>query len=96
MAQFFNITQGPVSPIKSIQRGTVGTGASNTGTATITSVTTSKAVVRFLGFNSGYNSTFTGRMFPYLTLDNATTVRATCITGTADGSTISFEVVEYV
>lgn len=93
----------PLSPINSVQYGTVTiAGSSATGTATITSVDTSKAVLGFLGFTttldtSGGSAVHQNRMFPMITLTNATTVTATRNSSDpSDTVTVSFVVVEYV
>jgi hypothetical protein len=88
------------SVIKSIQYGTIAfTSASDVPTATITSVSTSKAVVFHLGASAGTLSVGSTQVAPNycrLTLTNATTVTATRSSGLngLDG-TVSFCVVEY-
>lgn len=77
------------SVIKSIQRGTISiTGTS--ATATITSVSTAKSAVAFLGFQSNSYSIDA----PSVTLTNATTVTATRSVGT-NTSICGYQVVEY-
>ena len=86
-----------MSPINSVQYGTVtiASGATS-GTATITSVDTSKSVLGFLGFTTAVDSSVQNRVFPRITLTNATTV-----TATRDSSdpvkavTVSFVVTEF-
>lgn len=80
--------------IKSIQYGTAVSSAGATSwTATITSVTTSKTVLHWLG-QSGSNLTNEGAR---LTLTNSTTVTATADTASAagDNNTVGFVAVEY-
>lgn len=59
--------------VKSIQRGTVTITASTSGTATITSVDTSKSELRLLGVSSGS----AGGADTRIALTNATTITAT-------------------
>lgn len=84
------------SAIKAIQRGTVGIGANvNTGTATITSVDTTKTVVRFLGAtrDNGSPNTFE----PTLQLTSATQLTATRdISSTSANVIISYELTEWI
>lgn len=82
------------SVIASIQYGTVSiTGTNTSGTATITSVDTSKAALLFLGFSSSRDD---GQMPARITLTNATTVTATRSTpGGTGATTVGFCVVEF-
>jgi hypothetical protein len=78
------------SNIKSVQQGTITISSSTSGTATITSVNTAKAVIHL---NGAY---FTGSSSPCgvgVALTNATTVTAT--TGASANITVKFTVVEY-
>ena len=82
-----------VGGIKSIQRGTFTiAGASTTGTATITSVDTTKTKVRWLGNTAG-DATVTNDMC-YIVLTNATTITGTR-SGTTGSITVSWELTEY-
>lgn len=84
---------GGGTTIKSIQRGTISWTTSSgdtTGTATITAVTTAKALVNHLGQN--YTDSYGGT---YLTLTNSTTVTAGAYCGQANSYKVSFEVIEF-
>lgn len=91
--------------IKSIQRGTVAiSNGSASGTATITSVDTTKAVVLLGGFsindNASTYSTITdkiGRTFPRLSLTNSTTVtfQVHSTVTAANVLTCDYQVVEF-
>lgn len=86
--------------IKSIQSGTISFDphAVASGTATITSVNTAKAVVMNLGVCQTYASDTSYNSPGYLTLTNATTVTAQIIGTYGSGTrslTASFQVVEY-
>jgi len=86
------------SVINSIQYGTITIATNATsGTATITSVDTSKAALHFLGFSTSQNEASNQRRtFAYITLTNATTVTATRDNQGSTGTvTVSFCVVEY-
>ena len=78
--------------IKSIQRGTINLTSASSGTATISSVTTSKAVLYFLGYDS--NNDYIPDAAVRLSLTNSTT-----ITANKNGSTgiaaVNWQVVEY-
>lgn len=78
--------------IKSIQRGVISIAiAAATGTATITSVNTSKTELRMLGFKtSGADNTFSA----YLELTNSTTITATKTAVSGSPSNVSWELVE--
>lgn len=86
--------------IKSIQRGTITIAANqSSATATITSVDTSKAELRLLGFYVSTMDTDTPtiniRNHVYVTLANATTVSALRHYADTSGvATVSYEVVE--
>lgn len=83
------------SVIKSVQYGTVVIGAGATSaTATISSVTTSKSVVVFLGFQESSSAATPQTYLAYLTLTNATTVTATR-QASGDTLTVGFCVVEF-
>lgn len=88
----------PSSVVKSVQYGTVTLADStNSATATISSVDTSKAVVHFLGFTTTSNfADNQRRIFSDVTLTNSTTVTATRNNSTASNAvTVRFVVVEY-
>jgi hypothetical protein len=92
MSQFF----GGGSTINSTQRGVISlAGSTSSGTATISSVNTSKTQLRFLGFSSTAGSSATGRMFPKIELTNSTTVTATRGAAIADDCSISWELTEW-
>jgi hypothetical protein len=81
--------------VKSMQRGSVAiTDTNPSGTATISSVTTGKATLRYLGFftddDSGQGNL---SLFPHVGLTNPTTVTATRH-GTQNAGSVSFEVDE--
>jgi hypothetical protein len=85
--------------IKSIQRGTITTGAgSNIQTSTITTVNVNKSICSFLGVTTSYSNN-TGSMFANrhhcsMVLTNSTTVTLT--TGGNDSQrTGSYEIIEY-
>jgi hypothetical protein len=84
------------SVIKSIQRGTIsitGGAAYQTATATISSVSTAKSVLNFLGVTSVDNEV---RAISRIDLTNSTTVTATRYFGNTFSSTIvSYEVIEF-
>lgn len=79
--------------IKSIQRGTIALAGATPVTATITSVDTTKAELRSLGFSSS-NGAPSSTVQTSLVLTNATTVTASSV-GTGANQTVSYEVVEY-
>jgi len=84
------------SPIKSIQRGTItiSSGAVS-NTATISSVTTSKTQLNFLGSSTTADLSLY-LAFTRVTLTNSTTVTATRGgAGGHDTTTVSYEVIEY-
>ena len=88
------------SVVKSLQRGTItisGTSATETDTATISSVATGKSFIAYGGFHGASNSgsaPFESQAM--LVLTNATTVSATR-TGGANSTDkiVSYQVVEY-
>lgn len=81
-------TQFSSGGIKSIQRGVISVGTTGTGTATVTTVDTTKTELRFLGCGL----TAVGD-FPILVLTNATTVTATRQT-TGVTTQVSWELTE--
>lgn len=95
--------------IKSVQRGTIALGASDTTkTVTISAVTTGKAMVNPLGVSSSNSSSYysfedgtrsyyalTGHHFVRLQLTNGTTVTATRDTHNSEAATVSYEVIEF-
>lgn len=87
-----------VSPIKSLQYGTIAMGSADTSkTATITSITTTKSILSWLGGVDSLNGGFAGNSNQYrLELTNATTVTATRSSAvSANTITIGFLVTEY-
>lgn len=103
MAQFFNITQAPASPIKSVQRGSITKTFSSggaTATATIAAVDMSKAVLIFTGgapTSASDNTAWQARWGVRLDLTNATTVTLTRGQDSSETATVvvNFQVVEY-
>jgi hypothetical protein len=93
MSTFSQFTGG--GGIKSIQRGTITmVGAATSGTATISSVTTSKTELRFLGSRSADNGGTSGNGFCTVVLTNATTITATRDLGGISAS-VSWELTEW-
>lgn len=84
-----------VARIKNIQRGTITiSGSAATATATVTSVTTSKAELYYMGENNPQTgSSYYGGI--NIVLTNATTVTATRTAPTSATQTIGWELVEY-
>lgn len=89
----FEVIEYRPGVVRSVQRGTITTTADVTGTATITSVNTSRATLDWLGFESSGASTGPAAAQIRVTLTNATTVTATGI-GSVD-RTVGFQVVEW-
>jgi hypothetical protein len=90
------LTQFIGGGIKSIQRGTFSIPQTDfTATATISSVTTGKSFVNFLGVSYSESSVPGGRV--YIELTNSTTVTATraSVGSQTAGVTVSYEVVEF-
>lgn len=85
-----------ISPIRSIQYGTVTLGGTTSGTATITAVTTAKTALIFLGSSANGPAASAGlsATAAYITLTNTTTITATRALGTGS-VTVSFVAVEY-
>lgn len=82
--------------IKSIQRGSIAiTGTNATATATITSVTTAKTRLRFLGAYTGQASTGSWCPGATIALTNSTTITATRIAATSGTHTVSWELTEF-
>ncbi len=90
---------GYISPIKSVQRGTIAfSGWVSSMSATISAVDTSKSVIKLLGFTTSNSAFVPVYLSVRLSLANSTTVTATRhgIGQTADNlPTVAFEVVEY-
>lgn len=92
LSQFFG-----AGGIKSIQRGviSINTGTTNTGTATIAAVNTSKSDLTLLGANGqSFNTAVAARV----ELTNATTVTATVRNGSGVSTQVidvGYQVVEY-
>jgi len=71
----FEVIQYVPGVIKSVQRGTLTTTTSATGTATITSVNTAKSKLDYLGFTTTWTATtHIGLVLGHVELTNATTV----------------------
>lgn len=83
-----------ISPVASVQYGTISMGTATSATATISSVTTAKAFLILLGTEfatSGLTPDQTGLR---ITLTNSTTVTASRQTGgSGSGATVGFVVV---
>lgn len=82
--------------IKSVQRGviTISSGTSS-GTATITSVDTSKSIVNFLNWACNTGGVAQSNYSPYVTLTNTTTVTAAKGDTSAITDYVSWEVIEF-
>lgn len=80
--------------IKSIQRGTISmsSGGSTSGTATITSVDTTKTELRILGASN--DAVVDTTAIARVVLTNATTITATR-SGTSGTSVVSWELTEF-
>lgn len=94
-----NLSQFLGGGIKSIQRGTISVTLNGSGigssTATITSVTTTKADISILGSNvtgGSYPSTFHSAR---ISLTNGTTVTANVSGGPSETIVVGYQVVEY-
>lgn len=87
---YYTVVQFKAAVVNSLQRGTIAQAAATSGTATITSVTTTKAFVNWANesANGNHNTVLTG-----LALTNATTV--TSDTNTAGSPTTAYEVLEF-
>ena len=85
---------GGSSLVESVQYGTVSVANAGSGTATITSVDTTRSVVMFLGTSTNVSSVNPVFTHAYAQLTNATTVTATCV-NTAATRTISFAVIQF-
>ena len=85
---------GASSLVESIQYGTATVAGTGSGTATITSVDTSRSVVMFLGVSTNSGSVNTLYNHAYVALTNATTVTATAC-ATANTRTINFVVIQF-
>lgn len=92
-AKVKDIKDNPPSVINSIQRGTISPAAAGSATATITSVTTSKALCAFLGHQ--HNGTGANESSARVELTNATTVTAYSQQSGGGTATVGYEVVEY-
>lgn len=91
------LKEGGINMIKSIQRGVVaiGSGAA-VGTATVTAVDTSKAVLNMLGSSIFIGSTDAADSDGRIVLTNSTTITATRgSNGSSNALNISYELVEY-
>lgn len=93
---FFGVTQGPVSLIKSVQRGTMTIASlATTATAAISAVNTAKSELRFLGCFGTDTSGTPGNSVAHVVLTSGTVVTATRYNNTASIVTVSFEVTEF-
>lgn len=92
----FEVVEYATGVVKSVQRGTIGLASAASNTATITSVSTTKAQCNFLGntTSEANSGEFTGRTSCKVTLTNATTVTASRGIGTND-CTVGYEVLEF-
>lgn len=80
--------------LKSIQRGTLAVTTSTTGTATITSVNTSRSLLSHLSFSNEYTgAAVAGNGMGYITLTNATTITFNGLGGIT--RTVGYEVAEF-
>ena len=70
-------SRGVVSDVASVQYGSISLNNATSGTATITSVDTTKSCVVWLGDSMLYPGSVQAKYWPILTLTNATTVTAT-------------------
>jgi len=100
--EFQLISKAEPMRIKSIQRGTISVTPSSgygSATATITSVDTTKSVIRKVGeaFSGTYASSYSQVVDSLVELTNATTVtaKASINTNTSSAVYVAFEVVEY-
>ena len=83
---------GSRSIIKSIQTGTISTGAANSATATINSVSVSSSYVAFIGVTQSENDS---SACVTVTLTNATTVTGARQNAEGGGCNITYIVIEY-
>ena len=91
----FEVVEYVAGSIRSVQRGTINTGTSASGTATITVVNTARTTLDYLGFTSPYSgAAVPGHSQCRLVLTNATTVTATGL-GNLGERTIGYQVVEW-
>lgn len=85
---------GVASLIASVQRGTISWSGAASSTATISAVDLSRSVIRFLSFtNSGISQ---NDIIPRVELTNATTVTALRFNTSANGTTVKFEVIQFI
>ncbi len=91
------LTKTSSTVIQSIQQGTITIASgSNSNTATISSVTTSKTMLVWGGINTDISTQTTyGRAAVRITLTNSTTVTATREQNTTNNVTVNFTVVEF-
>ena len=80
--------------LRSVQYGSLATGASTSGTLTITAVDTTKAFVLSLGQSTTSVSGLTGQRFGRLALTNSTTVTGT-LDAVNNSTTMQCVVVEF-
>jgi hypothetical protein len=80
--------------IKSIQRGVISLAATQSATATITSVTTGKSELRFLGGGGVDSGSSTVGVGIKIVLTNATTITATTGSASTTNGSVSWELTE--
>lgn len=90
----FTVVDATSSLIKSVQFGTINITTGTTGTATISSVTTTNSAVAFLGYSSGLAAFDYSVNTPRLSLTNATTVTST-VGASSTSSNVAFCVIEF-
>jgi len=85
-----------ITPIASIQYGTIALGTSTSATATIASVTTAKSVLILLGVDYAGSAMTPDQTGVRLALTNSTTVTASRqVGGSGAGATVGFCVVQF-
>lgn len=85
---------GASSLVKSVQRGTINITTGGSASATITAVDLNNSIIRYLNFTNGALNQYD--FLPMLELTNATLVNAYRYSTDPNGTTVSFEVVEYL
>lgn len=81
--------------LRSVARGTITTATAASGTATITTVDTTKASVSGLGFTTDSLSDGTGMPMGTTVLTNSTTVTATFASGAPINRVVGYQVLEW-
>lgn len=90
---YFAVVEATSSLVSSIQQGTITISAATSNTATITSVTTSRSVVLWLGHSTTSTSGNAHPSIAGVTLTNSTTVTANC--GASLTMTVGYVVIEF-